>query len=401
MTEAAQTPLTDARRRRGLVCVLASMGVIGVNVGLFHPLIALNLEARGVGTTLIGLNAATPFVAAILTGPFLPRVAARIGLLGVLVLGAAIDVAVILGFLVTDELAVWFALRFVMGIGMMLHWVGSEIWINAAVDDRHRGKIVGLNGALFSGGMACGPIVLGLVGATDKGAFVISAAIVAASALPFLFALGTAPESQRQRSGELVVACRRAPTAMLAGFVQGIVMMALFVQLPIWGLRGGLGEATSVTLLSALVIGGALAPLPLGWLADHVNRRLLLVLCGVAILAAALLLPAAADDPLWLWAILLVWGGASGGMYTLALVRLGELFPADRLGAATAAYVMITHIGSIAGPVLLGGGMELWDPHGFVVVTAGGALAFVLFAGWRYTTRPDLRMDRSARGAGR
>ncbi len=387
----APSTLTDAQRRRGIICVLASMGVIGCNVGLFHPLIALNLEARGVTTTLIGLNAATPFVAAILTAPFLPRLAARIGLVGVLLSAGAVDVVAIAGFVLVDDLAAWFVFRFVMGIGMMLHWIGSETWINAAVKDAHRGKIVGLNGALFSAGMASGPLVLGLLGTSGTLPFLVSMAIIAASTTPFLFAFGTAPPSRHRRSGDLWRACKRAPTAMLSGFAQGILVMALFVQLPIYGLRSGLGETTAVTLLSALVIGGSLAPLPLGWLADHMNRRLLLILCEAVTLASALALPLAAGSTVMLWAVLLVWGGAGGGLYTLALVRIGELTPPDQLGAATAAFVMITHVGSIAGPILLGGGMDLWNPHGFVVVTAGAAFLFVAFGALRYATVPDLR----------
>jgi MFS family permease len=90
-----------------------------------------------------------------------------------------------------------------------------------------------------------------------------------------------------------------------------------------------------------------------------------------------------------LWALLFMWGAGGGSLYTLGLVRLGELFPPGQLGAATAAFVMITHIGSIAGPVLAGGGMDIWNPHGFVVVTATTALIFVVFGTWRYLTTPD------------
>lgn len=389
MTAAAA--LTEARRWRGIVCVLASMGVIGVNVGLFHPLIALNLEARGHSTTVIGLNAATPFIAAILCAPLLPRLAAGLGLTRVLILAALIDIAAVLGFVVVDHVAGWFVLRFVMGIGMLMHWAGSEIWINAAVTDEHRGKIFGLNGALFSAGMACGPIVLGTVGIGGAAPFLLSAAILAVSGAPLLFAFGCAPEARHERSTNLRAAIRRAPTAMLSGLVQGIVVMALFSQLPIWGVRQGMAEASAIALLTALVIGGAVAPLPIGWLADHVNRRLLLILCGAVLFVMTLLLPLVAANPAALWAVLLVWGGAGSGLYTLSLVRLGEVFRPEQLGAATSAYVMVTHIGSIAGPVLLGTGMDLWDAPGLVMVTAAAALGLTLFGLWRFVMRPERR----------
>jgi MFS family permease len=379
---------SPADLRRGLAAVLAGMTFIGLNVGLFHPLVALNLEARGISTTYNGLIAAMPYVAAILTAPVLPRLVARLGLLGVLFLAGAIDVAAILAFTLSPEPALWLVLRFVLGIGMMLHWIGSEIWVNAAVDDAHRGKIVGLNGALFSAGMACGPLILGGIGVHGTAPFYASAGIVALAMTPLLFAFGAAPIAGHERRGTLWSAAREAPTPVVAAFVQGIVVMALFVQLPIYGLRAGLSEAGAVTLLSALVVGGMVAPLPIGWLADHVDRRTLLVACAAVVALCAVALPLVFASPPLLWALLFVWGGAGGGLYTMGIVRLGEAFGPERLSAATAAFVMVTHMGSIAGPLAIGAGMDLWDPHGFVVVTVAASLALVAFGGWRLVRHP-------------
>jgi len=386
--------LSPAQRRRGLAAVLIGMGVIGINVGLFNPLIALNLEARGVSTTFNGLNAAMPYIAAIMFAPLVPRLVRRIGLLAMLLLSGAIDIVVILAFTLTDDLAIWLALRYLIGLGMLFHWVGSEVWVNAAVTDRNRGKIIGLNGALFSAGMFCGPIVLGLLGSEGSLPFYASACLIALSMSPLLFAFGTAPKSSYERRARLITAIRHAPTPMLSSLVQGILYVALFVQLPIYGLRNGLDETEAVTLLSALVFGGMLAPVPVGWLADRLNRRLLMVLAGGVILIATVLLPVVFHNRVLLWLLLFIWGAGGGSLYTLGLVRLGELFKPGELGAATAAFVMITHIGSICGPVLAGGGMDIWNPHGFVVVTVAAALVFVVFGTWRYATTPDAAKGR-------
>ena len=388
--------LTPAQRRRGLAAVLIGMGVIGINVGLFNPLVALNLEARGVSTTFNGINAAMPYIAAIMFAPLVPRLVRSIGLLPMLLLSGVIDVAVILAFTLSDDVNVWLALRFLIGLGMLFHWVGSEVWVNAAVTDRNRGKIIGLNGALFSAGMFCGPIVLGLLGSEGSLPFVASACLVALAMSPLLFAFGTAPRSSYERRARLLTAIRHAPTPMLSALVQGVLFVALFVQLPIYGLRSGLDETEAVTLLSALVFGGMLAPVPVGWLADRLNRRLLLILSGCVILAATLLLPVVFHNRILLWLLLFMWGAGGGSLYTLGLVRLGELFAPGQLGAATAAFVMITHIGSIAGPVLAGGGMDLWNPHGFVVVTATTAFIFVVFGTWRYRTTPNTALRRES-----
>ncbi len=393
----AARDLTPSQRRRGLTAVLIGMAVIGINVGLFNPLVALNLEARGVSTTMNGINAAMPYAAAIMFAPLVPMLVRRIGLLKLLLLSGAIDVVVILTFTLTENVWAWLVLRYLVGFGMLFHWVGSEIWVNAAVTDRNRGKIIGLNGALFSAGMFCGPIVLGVLGTEGSLPFIASAGLIMLAMSPLMFAVGTAPASSYERRSNLLTAIRRAPTPMLSALVEGVLFVALFVQLPIYGLRSGLSEAEAVTLLSALVIGGMVAPIPIGWMADHVNRRLLLILCGVLILVSTLLLPVVFHNRYMLWVLLFVWGAGGGGLYTLGLVRLGELFHPGQLGAATAAFVMITHIGSIAGPVLAGGGMDVWNPHGFVVVTAATAFLFVAFGLWRYATKPDAARGKTTR----
>jgi len=393
--EATPAPLTPAQRRRGLTAVLLGMTVIGINVGLFNPLIALNLENQGVSTTFNGINAALPYIAAILFAPLVPRLASRMGLLGILLLAGAIDVAVILAFTLSADLWVWMGLRFLMGLGMLFHWVGSEIWVNAAVTDQNRGKIIGLNGALFSVGMVCGPLVLGAIGSSGNLPFYVSAGLICGAMAPLFLVFGCAPDAGGKHRTRLLAAIRHAPTPMLSAFIQGILFVALFVQLPIYGLRSGLDEIEAVTLLSALVVGGIVSPVPIGWLADHMDRRLLLIVCGAVMLLAVLLLPLVFHNTWLAWTLLMIWGGAGGGLYTLGLVRLGELFGPAQLGAATAAFVMTTHIGSIAGPIMAGIGMDLWNPDGFIVAMAVSAAGFVAFGTWRYLSVPDSAVRRN------
>ncbi len=52
--------------------------------------------------------------------------------------------------------------------------------------------MIGANGAMFSVGMACGPLVLGMIGTEGALPFLISAAIGALGISPLVFAIGTA-----------------------------------------------------------------------------------------------------------------------------------------------------------------------------------------------------------------
>ena len=179
VTPAAGLSLTAAERRRSLVAVIASVTAIGMTIGLVMPVLAFNLEARGTETFWIGLMAAMPPIAILLCGPFLPAVVRRLGALRSLYAGAGLSLIALLLFPVFTSLPAWFALRFVMGLGIALGWVVSEIWINAVATDRNRGFIIGIYGATLSGGLGTGPLVVGLVGEREDGLMAALLALVA------------------------------------------------------------------------------------------------------------------------------------------------------------------------------------------------------------------------------
>jgi MFS family permease len=137
-------------------------------------------------------------------------------------------------------------------------------------------------------------------------------------------------------------------------------------------------------MLSLIVIGQIVASLPIGWLADHMDRRVLLIVNGAVSLLCCLLLPAVLGNTALLFITLFLLGSATAGMYTLGLVRLGEIFAPHELGSATAVFILVTQIGGVAGPIIGGAGMDAWDPHGFIVVTALANGLFCVFAVWRY-----------------
>ena len=87
--------MSEAQRWRGITAIVASVGLAGIIVGLFSPLIALKLEHAAMSTTWNGINAAMPAIAAIAVAPFIPRMTVRLGLMRTILLGVTITVAVV------------------------------------------------------------------------------------------------------------------------------------------------------------------------------------------------------------------------------------------------------------------------------------------------------------------
>lgn len=369
--------LTPAQRRRGLIAITASVTAIGVCIGLTMPLIALLLERDGVGTTVIGLNSAVSSLAMLVVAPLLPGLMSRIGTLSSLYAGLAVAAAAILLLPVFHDLTAWFVLRFLLGLGMAVHWVVSETWVNMVASERHRARVIGAYVTLLAVGLACGPVLIGVVGIDGALPFVAGAALVVAAAVPLLFAHGSVPPAPPQPEG-LAGAARRAPMIMATALLAGFTHIVVFALLPIYGVRLGMGPSTAALMLSVFIGGTVVLQLPLGWLADRFPRGRVLMATAAAGLAGAVLLPLAFDHAAVLWPLLFVWGGMVVGLYTVGLALVGERFHAGALASASAAFIMIYEAGSLVGPVVAGAAMDAIGVAGLPAVLALGFAALMV-----------------------
>ncbi|MEE9300315.1 MAG: MFS transporter [Alphaproteobacteria bacterium] len=357
-------------RQRSMIAVFASMAVAALIYGLTMPLLALVLEKQGVGDFLIGLSTATQFLAVIAVAPVTPWLLKTIGPAWLILYGTLATVVLFLLLRVFFDVYAWFPLRFAMGVAAGLLWVAGEAWVNQITEDHVRGRMVALFNLVISGGFALGPIILTLTGIEGWLPFIVSAAIMAVAAAPLLLALGVAPKFEGRPSARLPRFLILAPVAMLVCLAFAAVEGVLVSFLPIYGMHVGLSQEVSISLITVMALGGIAVQLPVGWLADRMDRRLLTSVCAFIALIGVLLMPVAVNVLIWKWPYFFVLGGALAALYTLGMVLLGERFKDADLAAATALFGVMWGVGSVIGPPLGGIGIELWDPHGMPVAVA-------------------------------
>jgi len=371
---------TPAQRRRSLIAIFCSIFAAGLSFGTSIPLLSVLLERRGTESSLIGLNSSMAVLATVLCAPLLPGIVRRFGALPTLFGSIVVMIVAILLLPAFPSLAAWFPLRFLLGIGMAAHWVLSETWLNAATTTRNRGLIAGLYATVISIGFAAGPALLTVIDLDGLLPFLLVAGAIALAGVPIFLVRDAIPhiEVNVESSGWQVV--KFAPVIMAAILVAGVVDSAIMSLLPIYGLHAGLTESTAVLMLTVAIAGSATLQLPLGWVADRVNRRALLLACAAAGILGPALLPHAIAVPFLLWPLLFLWGGTVVGLYTLSLAMLGDRFEGGELARANAVFVMLYCAGSIAGPPLTGSAMDLFGNNGLAIVQIAVCTAFFLFA---------------------
>lgn len=340
------------------------MAATSLIYGLSVPLLSLILQDRGMGGTLIGSQAAVQSVAILVISPFLPRFMSRVGP-AILMLGAIlVSLVAFLLLAVLPGMIAWFALRFMIGAAGSVLWVCGEAWINQVAEDATRGRIVAIYSMAVSAGFALGPAVLSATGSRGLMPFMVSAAVMLLSALPLLTVLRNSPRLGGERAGPLLEYFRLAPVAMLMCALFAAADGMLISFLPLYGKDVGLSEPGALYLIVLFGIGGIVGQIPIGWLADRVDRMLLATVCIVLVVATCLAMPLVISLAPWNLLYMLVFGAVLAGIYTIALVIIGEQFKGADLAAASALFGVMWGAGTVVGPQLGGVAYDQFPPHG-------------------------------------
>jgi MFS family permease len=379
----AAPPAADRETRhttlRAMIAVIACSGLVGLAFGYSLPLLSIIMENDGINSFLIGLSTAAESAAIIIFGPIVPRIIGALGLRNAMFAATAVGVVSLGALAFFDPLYAWFPLRFVLGGAIFLVLIASDIWVTQGAAARLRGRMIAIYGTAITGGMALGPMLVALIGSEGSLPIFIGAAIFASAVLPLLFAYGPAPAMEQLGKLRPLIVMLALPLLVVAVFAFGVINSSALSLLPVFGLHLQMNEQIAAILLSVLVAGSILLQFPIGWLADRIDRRRVLMLCAVVGTVAAVLLPISLDTVWAMWICLFVIGGSMVGLYTVSLTILGDRYTGGELAAAVTLFAMILAGGSTLGPLMGGGAIELWDPYGFnVLIIAAFSLVILL-----------------------
>jgi MFS family permease len=376
-----QRDLTSARLF-SLAAAIACTSIMGMTTGLAWTLLALRLEHQGFDAASIGVNAAAQSLGILTAGIFAPWAIARIGF--VRGCGAAISGAIAMMLLLPlfDSYGAWLPLRFLLGASSCFLFIAGESWIVLIAPPRYLGRVVGILGLIWGGAFALGPIIIGIVGIGGWTPFLVGAAAAFCAGLPLLFVGSVPVPAQARKPPNILAVLRRSPGPLVAVALLGLVEASHDSLLPVYGLRLGMDVPSAVLLVTAVLAGLTLIQLPIGWIADHMDRRRLLLIATMSGLSLTLAFSLTATTILQ-WPILFLLGASIGSIWAVSLALIGDDFDAEHVAGANAVRAMLYGGAAMAGPLISGTAMDLWVPHGLIAALALMWLVYLPFAARR------------------
>ena len=378
------------------MCVLIAVNQLGF--GAVIPVLPLYAKSFGVSQTAIGATVAVYGVARVFLGLPTGKVADRLGRRAALAIGGAVTV---LGNLWCAAASTYLELlmaRLVAGAGAGIVLTAGLIVLADIASPATRGRTLAIYQGVFLFAVGIGPFPGGFLAERFglEAPFLVYAVTGAAVTAVAWFAVAETRALGGMPGGASATVRLREQVRALLGDI-GFRLVCLIGLVGALARTGGLFSIVPILgrerlSLSATEIGfgfalgsivGLLVTYPAGYMADRFGRKAVIVpatvLIGVSMLAFSL-----ATDYAWFLAACLIWGGAITASGAAPAAYAADAAPAGANAAAMGSYRMLSDVGYVVGPILLGwlgdaGGLDLplWTAAASLFLMAG---LFGLFA---------------------
>ena len=376
----ADLALQDGRARTGvsLAIIIATASVFGLTYSLTAPLVAQLLIESGMTETLVGANAAMHAVGVLMIAPFLSQLSIRYQPKRLIVVALLMSGICLFAFPWMPSVWLWFPLRLILGVAAEILFVLTETWASELSTDSNRGRVMATYTASLSLGFAGGPLILSYTGFDGLLPFAVGTIIAMAALLVINMPGLRQPAMVSHGHSNILRMMRLSPIAMGTTALNSAIETAGLSFLGIYAVRLGWSETDGAQLITVLMIGAIILQLPIGWLADKVNRIGLMI--GLTALSAisAFLWPLMLTVEWLAYPALFIWGGLFVGIYTTMLAIIGSQFRGADLVNIYAAMGLLWGAGALFAPTLAGGFLDVL-PHGLPIFVGLTCTLFLIF----------------------
>jgi MFS family permease len=379
--------------RTNITVLMIGAGLLMLGQGLLVTLLPVRGALDGLTTTWIGAMGSAyygGFALGCLVGPGMIR---NVGHIRAFAGFAALTAAATLIFQLAPSPWAWVVTRGFTGICFAVLSMAIESWLNELSDNRNRGKILSIYIIVGNIMMAGGQLMLNLRDPASATLFILGALMICISLAPIALstiAEPTAPPSAKLRIGALY---KLSPVGFMGCLAFGLVDGSFWSLGPVFAQERGFSVAGITFFMSAFMVGGTLLQWPIGWISDHIDRRIMIAVCCFGAIGTGLTLAfMPGHEDLNAYAVACLHGGFMFPLYGLILSHANDYAPKEQMVEISGGLLLVYGLGAVAGPTIVSPLMDRIDA-GYLFVTMAvlfGSLA--LFALYRIFARPSGEM---------
>lgn len=324
--------------------------------------------ANGLQTDILSLRASLEFPVIVMSfvmaayyvgysaGPLLSHsVIERFGhVLVVVVASVLAGVAIVLHAYIVTPVA-WAVLRALSGLVLAMLYVSLESWIHERVDNRIRGRVFSIYMVAQMIAMTLAQALLATGDPRTPGLFLICGVVLAVGGIPVFLARGNAPRRPPPEPFGIRKLFAVSPMGVIATTLSGVAWSIVFTFGPAYAQNAGFDVKGISLFMGVAMVASAVVQYPVGWVSDHIGRRLTVALmCGGGAVASAFGWWADGQAEVYKLIGSAAIGALTFPLYSLTVAHTNDgIAPQARVPAASG-LVLLFGLGSIVGPLLSG-----------------------------------------------
>lgn len=375
--------------------LLLGILLLMVGNGMQGTLLGIRGNIEGISTTEMSVVMAAYFGGFLLGSRVVPGMIQKVGHVRVFAaLGSLISSLLIL-YAAAPHWVAWAAMRLLIGFCFSGVYITAESWLNASTANETRGQAMSAYMIVQMLGIISAQLLINTADPAGYLLFVIPSVLVSLSFMPILLSTQPAPQFSTLKRMSFGKLFNVSPLGCVGIFLMGGVFSALFGMASVWGSTKGLSVTEISAFVAAIYFGGLVLQYPIGWLSDHSDRRMIVLVLST--LGFATCFAAFQLDP-GIWGLLLaaaLVGGVANPIYSLLLAYTNDFLDASDMAAASAGLLFINGVGAMAGPLITGWMMSLIGPDGFWIYIGLLLVMLAAYTGWRRTRRAAPAQDQN------
>lgn len=359
-------------------------------VGIVIPLLPVYAHDLGASGLYISLIFGSFSISRTFLLPYFGRMSDRRGRKPYIVSGLFAYAVVSLGFMMASSVDTLIFLRFFQGIASAMIMPVAQAYVGDITPEGKEGLYMGFFSMAMFGSLSLGPFMGGMI----HSYYGLDAAFLGMgvlAVLAFIFSYLFLPPVDQEKSTKIkkknvswtfILSERTMVGLCLFRFVYTTCVGVIWCFLPLFAsTQFNLDSSATGTLVMLMVLVGGLLHTPMGYIADRVNKPMLIVVGGLVIVLSMVSIEWADGFSFLVVSVVLFGLGGGISLPAVSAMAVKEGKKMDALGSVMSLLTMAHSMGMLLGSMIAGLTMDYFHlNHAFPVgamIMLGGVILFI------------------------
>ncbi len=375
-----------------LSALFISVIFVQVGSGSLGPLDALSGLELSFSPTEIGYLGSAHFLGFFLGCIASPYIVMRSGHARAFAVMAAVSTISILLHPVMEEPWFWMLLRIGGGFSVAGAYTVIESWLQSKLDNSNRATVFSIYRMVDMSGTLLSQLVIAGLTPAHYVSYNLIAMVACLALLPLALTQATLPSLPKAPSFKPFFVYSLSPLAAVGVIVVGLTNSSFRMVAPVYAKQSGLSQTGIAMFLSLAIVGGLIAQLPAGIIADRLNRRVTLIGFSLLAIAVCFSISLGIETPIlgvpYIYIGGFLFGFATLPIYSICASHASDFAKRDEFLQMSASLIFFYAIGSVVSPSFSGYLIEEYGPPAMFSFILAAHVALLVYTLWRKLRRP-------------